>query len=119
MITKVVYIAGPFRGAHAWEIEQNIRNAETLALEVWACGAAALCPHTNTRFFQGTLPDETWLEGDLVLLERCDALLAHPEWTRSVGASKEVAHALNRGIPVFYDLPALKDWLAFRRLAEA
>ena len=58
---KVVYIAGPFRGPNAWEIEQNIRRAESLALEVWRAGAAALCPYTNTRFFQGAAPDDVWL----------------------------------------------------------
>ena len=31
---KVGYIAGPFRGPNSWEIENNIRRAETLALEV-------------------------------------------------------------------------------------
>ena len=50
---KLVYIAGPFRGSSAWDIEENIRVAERAALEVWKMGAAALCPHTNTRFFQG------------------------------------------------------------------
>ena len=38
---KVVYIAGPYRGRSNWEIECNIHNAEIVALEVWALGAAA------------------------------------------------------------------------------
>lgn len=67
---RVVYIAGPFRAENAWEIEQNIRRAEEAALELWRAGAAVLCPHTNTRYFQGAAPDHVWLEGDLELLRR-------------------------------------------------
>ncbi len=108
---RLVYVAGPFRGSSAWEIECNIRRAETLALEVWRLGAAALCPHCNTRFFQNAAPDEVWLAGDLVMLERCDAVLLTDDWERSSGARAEVQHARNRCIPCFYNLTELKTWL--------
>jgi len=108
---KVVYVAGPFRGNSAWDIECNIRRAETLALEVWRLGAAALCPHTNTRFFQNAAPDEVWLEGDLALLARCDAVILTDDWLRSSGARAEVLHAQSLKIPVFENLQALKGWL--------
>ena len=117
---KVVYVAGPYRGANAWEIECNIHNAEILALEVWAMGAAALCPHANTRYFQNVLPDEVWLDGDLAMLAKCDALITTDEWTRSVGAATEVGFAHKLGIPVFHERYLLKEWLDFQRaLAEA
>ena len=63
---KVVYVAGPFRGRDSWEIESNIRRAEALALEVWRAGAAALCPHANTRFFQGAADDGVMIGGGLI-----------------------------------------------------
>ncbi len=110
---KVIYIAGPFRGPNAWVIEQNIRRAEELALAVWRSGAAALCPHTNTRFFQGAADDAVWLEGDLELLRRCDAVLVTPDWQRSTGAQEfEVTFAGLHEIPIFYDLLLLQQWLA-------
>ncbi len=109
---KVVYIAGPFRGPNAWEIEENIRRAERLALEVWRLGAAALCPHTNTRFFQGAAEDAVWLDGDIELLNRCDAVLLTPDWKLSSGARAEHDHAKGRGLPIFYFLVDLKTWLA-------
>jgi nucleoside 2-deoxyribosyltransferase len=110
---KVVYIAGPFRGPSAWDIEENIRRAERLALEVWRTGkAAALCPHTNTRFFQNAAPDHVWLDGDLELLRRCDAVLMTPDWTRSSGARAEQEFAVVHNIPVFYTLVALMEWLS-------
>src|SRR5262245_18621062 len=109
---KVVYIAGPYRGANSWEIESNIRRAEQLALEVWRAGAAALCPHANTRFFQGALPDSIWLKGDLAMLAKCDAMVMTPDWQRSLGAQAEHDFAEQHAIPVFYDVFALGVWLA-------
>ena len=109
---KVVYVAGPFRGPHSWAIEQNIRRAEALALEVWRSGAACICPHTNTRFYQGAAPDHVWLDGDLELLRRCDAVLMTPDWSTSSGATAERVTATRLGLPVFYELDSLQAWLA-------
>ena len=105
---KVIYIAGPFRGASSWDIEQNIRRAESLALECWRSGYAVICPHANTRYFQGAAPDEVWLEGDLELLRRCDAVLTTDNWKASKGACAEVNEAMERGIPVFNTLVSLQ-----------
>ena len=105
---KVVYIAGPFRGKDHWEIAQNIREAETLALAVWRLGAAALCPHTNTAHFQGAAPDDVWLQGDLELLRRCDAVLATPRWRTSQGAVAEIQYAEQLRIPIFHTLDSLR-----------
>lgn len=110
---KVVYIAGPFRAESAWGVEQNIRRAEELALEVWRTGkAAAICPHTNTRFFQGATPDDdVWLKGDIEILHRCDAVLLTPDWERSSGARAERKVAQEAGIPVFHNLAGLLGWM--------
>lgn len=116
---KCVYIAGPFRGDNAWEVENNIRRAETLALQVWRLGAAAICPHANTRFFSGTLPDVDWLTGDLEILRRCDAVIVTDDWRRSEGARAEVAEAYNRGLPVFTHITPLEEWLRVQVEADA
>lgn len=108
---KVIYIAGPYRAPNAWEIELNIRAAETVALEVWRLGAAAICPHTNTRFFQGAAPDDVWLDGDLAILAKCDGLLLLPTYERSVGARAERDYAIELGLPTFITLWALDRWL--------
>jgi len=119
MLPPVVYIAGPFRAADAWAIEKNIRRAEELAWEVWALGAAAVCPHCNTRFFQNSLRDEVWLQGDLAILAKCDAVLLTPDWERSQGARTEVLFAAQRGIPIFEDLGELAGWLKVGEREEA
>lgn len=120
---KVVYVAGPFRAtnpdgtADQWRQEQNIRAAEALALEVWRLGAAAVCPHTNTRFYQGAAPDAVWLEGDLAILAKCDAVLMAQDWHRSSGARAERDFAIAGGIQVLYSLPDLVLWLAGAKIA--
>lgn len=99
---KLIYVAGPFRGKNNWDIECNVRRAEELALKVWQTpGFAALCPHTNTRFFQGAAPDDVWLEGTLEMLRRCDGVVLTEFWERSSGARTEVREAINLGIPVY------------------
>lgn len=112
---KLVYIAGPFRAPTAWGIEQNIRRAETLSLEVWKLGAAALCPHANTRFFHGLCTDQTWIDGTLEMLRRCDAVLVCADSENSSGTRGEIEEARRIGIPVFHERPdgvgALREWL--------
>lgn len=112
----IVYVAGPFRAANTWEIEQNIRRAEALALEVWRHVGPAICPHTNTRFYQGAAPDDVWLNGDLAILDRCDAVILVEGWERSSGTRAEVAWAQEAGVPVFQSLPDLLLWKNTGRL---
>jgi hypothetical protein len=110
----IVYIAGPFRGPNTFAIAENIRIAERRALEVWKLGGVALCPHLNTANFQGALPDHTWLEGDLVLLSACQALLTTYNWGQSEGARGEVEFAQKHGIPVFHSVLGLQLWMMKR-----
>ena len=111
MNRKVIYIAGPFRGETAWDVEQNIRRAEEAALYVAKCGHVALCPHTMNRFFNGTLTDDYWIEATLELLQRCDAILLLDGWTNSEGARGEYAAARERNMPWFVDDVSLSLWL--------
>ena len=110
----VVYIAAPYSAANAWWREANIRHAEWLALQVWQKGAVGLCVHTMCRFYQGLLPEDTWLRGDLALIERCDAMLMGVGWEESAGSQAERSHAHTRGIPVFETLTDLETWLTGR-----
>lgn len=98
---KVVYCAGPFRGETAWDVECNIRKAEELGFWVANKGAMPMIPHTNTRFFDGTLTAEFWLDGTMELMRRCDAVVMTPDWQESGGATREVEEARRLGIPVF------------------
>lgn len=107
----VVYVAGPFRAPTAWEIEQNIRRAENVGFLVAKIGAVPVIPHTQYRFFQGSLPDEFWLEATLEQLRRCDAVALVDGWQNSEGTGREIDAAKMLGIPVFEDLSKLGAWL--------
>ena len=97
---RVVYIAGKFRGATPWQVQQNVCAAEEAALAVWRMGLFALCPHKNTEHFDKELAD-VFIEGTKEMLRRCDAVLLVPGWTASVGALGELTEARRLGLPVF------------------
>jgi nucleoside 2-deoxyribosyltransferase len=113
---KVIYIAGRFRGATAWDIAENVRAAERAGLRVARAGAMPLIPHANTANFHGEGTDEFWLEGTLELMRRCDAVYVfdpshHNGPNPSQGTVGEVREAFARGIPVFVDFGALAQWI--------
>ena len=109
---KMIYIAGPYRASNAWEIEMNIREAETYALHIWRLGnTAVICPHANTRYFYGAAPDDLFIEGGLEILKRCDAIFMLPKWEQSEGSVEEKREAIRCSIPVFYSLYGLIEWL--------
>lgn len=121
---KVIYVAGPFRSANqttgksnAWGVQQNVMRAMSLALEVWKRGCAAVCPHSNTMFFQDAdgVEDRVWLDGDIELMKRCDGVLLTPDWARSSGARAEKAQADLWHLPVFRELDELDAWLKANR----
>ena len=100
MKMKIAYIAGPFTGRTAWDVEQHVRKAEEVALKVAQYGVMPLCPHTNTRFFHGQCTEEFWYEGTLALLEKCDVMVLVEGWEHSTGAQAESKRARELGIPV-------------------
>lgn len=111
---KVVYVAGPFRGATPWDVAENVRAAERVALEVAKCGAMPLCPHTNTAHFGGQLTGQFWIDGTMELLKRSDAIIMVNGWEESSGSQDERAWALSVSLPVFYQSGGyayLKKWI--------
>ena len=106
---RVIYIAGPYRAATPYQVERNIRKAEAMMLLVCELGYAALCPHTMTRYLDGTFTDEYWLEATLELMRRCDAVVCCNGWENSEGTCGEIAEAERLGLPVhtsYYSLLA-------------
>lgn len=101
---KTIYIAGPYRAATPWAVEQNIRAAEAYILPLAEKGYAVLCPHTMTRGFDGTMTDEYWLAATLELMRRCDAVFVVPGSWDSEGALGEMREACRLGLPVYFTL---------------
>jgi len=71
------------------------------------------------------IPWERWIEVDLELLSRCDAVLAFDavvnwyHWSESSGRDAEVMRALELGIPVFWTMTELFDWVTIMEGKDA
>ena len=105
----IVFVIGPYRADSAWEIEQNVRRAEEVALDVWRAGHVALCPHSMTRYYHDALPDEVWLEGMRRLLGRCDGVILLGGYEASKGSLLELGVADEMGLPVWTRVGAIHD----------
>jgi hypothetical protein len=100
---KVVYVIGPLRAATPYLVEQNIREAEAVALQVWRAGLSAVCVHSSTRFMHGAAPEEVFIEGVMEQLRRSDAVIVvgcYP--TGSEGSNAEIQEAMRLGLPILY-----------------
>jgi len=82
-------------------VAQNVRNAIEAGLEVRKAGHVPIIPHLS-HFIHIIWPKDYryWMEWDLDLIKRCDALIRLPG--ESAGADEEVEFALERAIPVYY-----------------
>lgn len=93
---KLIYIAGAYTGKTKEERNLNIEHARAVGREVARLGYFPVIPHCNTAFYDDTAPDilpEFWLEGDIILMKRCDAVLFMLGWKRSPGALNEYKEA--------------------------
>ena len=80
-------------------------------------GLAAICPHANTEKMDDAVSEEEFIERDLEIVERCDAILMLPGYEHSQGAIAEMRHAVSCSLPVFSwdDLKPLRDWAVERQ----
>lgn len=101
---KICYVSGPYRAPTENGIYDNIQRARRLAVRLWSLGYAVLCPHTNTAFMGGVVPDSRFLAGDLSFLERMgpgDIFAQVDGWENSSGAVAEHELAKVLSIPVY------------------
>lgn len=100
---KVVYIAGPYRANTIAGVVANIRAAEAVAAKYWKLGYAVICPHKNSALFDGICPDESFLDGAIAIMLRCDVVVFMDGYEKSEGAVRERNSAIKNGIPVVHD----------------
>ena len=107
---KVVYVAGPYR-AEGWNgVWENIMRAREVSRQLWLKGWAVICPHANTIFMDG--PDieaNQFIEGDLEILARSDALCVIDGWLQSDGAQQEHQRAMELQMPIYYGADSVPD----------
>jgi len=108
---NVIYISGPYRADTECEVEDNIRSAEDASLKLLARGWAPICPHKNFARFGGRFHDTTFMEADLSILRKADAVFMLEGWEDSEGSKSERFVAQFAGIPIYYrieDVPEEK-----------
>lgn len=108
---KLVYTAGPYTAKHPYQVHQNIEISREMSLKIWKAGHAALSPHLNSAQFDGIATYKVFLEGTLIMMERCDAVVMLSGWEKSRGSIGEEGRAKELGIPVFYSWEELEEWL--------
>ena len=107
-IRPVVYIAGPITNG---DTLAHIGNAMRWANKLFRMGFAPVVPHLNC-YIHAVLPltHAEWLEWDIAMLRRCDAVFRFGLDTPSSGADEEQDAATMSGIPVFTDIAVLSAW---------
>ena len=99
----LAYVSGPYSDSRGpYFVRENIAVAERMAARLWMMGVPNICPHKNTALMDGIIPHESWIEGDLVMVDRCDIVIMLPRWECSSGACKEHDRAKKRLKPIFY-----------------
>lgn len=107
----VIYISGPLSAEGKWL--SNIHDAAQVAATLIEEGFAPITPHLLAlgQMINPVADDhdyETWMSVDCSLIDVCDAVVRMPGISK--GADIEVAHALDKGIPVFYDLFKMMEY---------
>lgn len=93
----VAYIAAPYRAPTINGIANNIAEARKLAEWAWLAGYAPICPHLNSSFIDGLVPDEVILPAYLKLVSLSDFIIYHWRWESSQGARDELALGVKLG----------------------
>jgi hypothetical protein len=100
---KVVFISGAYRAKNKEGVKANIQHAREAAEMLWQTGYCVITPHLNTAFMDGVASDTAFLEGDIEILKRCDAIYMLKGWESSIGACEELRIAIEYGLEVIYE----------------
>jgi hypothetical protein len=100
--TPLIYVSGKYTNGI---ISKNIDDAEAVAVQLMRNGFDVICPHKNTAFYEKyeDIPYEKYIQMDLNILARCDAIYMMKSWKESNGASVERNFAIDKDIPVIYE----------------
>lgn len=98
---KLIYVIGAYSG----DTHNNILEAEKVSIELIKRGYHVITPHKNTSGYEkyedgNLITYQTWIEMDLDILSRCDAIFIIDNAKYSKGSQIEIDFAQNRGIPI-------------------
>jgi hypothetical protein len=100
----LIYISHPYTSLVPGKVEENVSNAIEQGIQVMSKGHSVLIPNLSHFIHLQALengidiPYEKWMEMDLDILNRCDAIL----YTKSSpGCDRELEHATQIGLHVY------------------
>lgn len=100
---QVIFVSSPYT---LGDVSENVQRQVEMAHRLMDYGFAPIAPLLSHYLeLWRSRPWEEWMEVDLELVSRCDALLRLEGESR--GADMEVAEARRLGIPVYFDFEAL------------
>lgn len=106
MTRTVIYLSGPITGG---DREQNFAQAAAIHRHLMQRGFAVINPMLTMKLpWAWEVEHMHWIEADLPIIERVDAVFRLPG--QSVGADLEEAHANKCGVPVFRTVGDLLAW---------
>ena len=100
----IAYVIGPIRSK--WRIVRwlNINSARLTAIKLWSAGFAVICPHMNSACMRHKVDEDRFIEGDLVLIEKCDFAVVVGKWENSVGSLAEIKLCRRLNMPVYHSV---------------
>lgn len=112
MITKKIYIAGALN-ADAVGYIQNMHRMIIWGRRVQKLGCGTFVPGLDflAGLVHGDFEYPDYFDNSQPWLEVSDAMFVTPKWENSKGTHKEIERAERLGIPVFYTIESLKEWL--------
>ena len=99
-----IYISGPITGIDPDRCELNFSLAKT-AIE--AKGHYGVSPWHIAKHLPESFEHRDYMDVDMVILEKMDALLLLDGWEESRGCTKEFGFACRTDLPVFYSIKEL------------
>lgn len=98
----MVYLSGPITAKEGVSVEENVAAGLRVFLECIRLGIPAFCPQLTGAFpsAHADVPYDAWMRYDFAIIDRCTHVVMLPRWETSVGAQREMAYALDKGIPV-------------------
>jgi hypothetical protein len=102
-----VYVAGPYSADNVMSVLRNMGRGIRETERLFAAGHDPFCPWVDYHYeFVGDHDKRRYYEYSLAWLEVSEAVVLVGDWRTSAGTLKEIARAVELGIPVFESVDA-------------
>lgn len=104
---RLVYLAGPYSADRPYDVWANIQEAHWDAAHIVSNFEEGrhdwypVVPHLNSMLMDGLASYGYFLEGSMLLMEKCQAVCLLKGWQRSHGTRSEVLRAIELGLPIY------------------